>query len=64
MGLMDSLRALFGRAKDVNRSVAEDVEVAVEEEVAIERLQDDIEAERLAAVERSIGTPGSMDEER
>jgi hypothetical protein len=64
MGLMDSLQALFGRAKAANQAVAEDVEEAVEEEVAIERLQDDIEAERLAAVERAIDTPSSMDEER
>lgn len=60
MGLMDRLRAMFGGAgtDEPNPPRTE----AVEEELAVEQVQHDIEHDRDEAIERRIETPTSLDD--
>ena len=59
MGLMDSLRAMFGGAKAERPS--EDAAEA-REELAVERVQHDYERDRDEATERRIETPTSLED--
>jgi hypothetical protein len=60
MGWMDRLRAMLGGtgSEEPKQGRAD----AVEEELAIERVQHDIEHDREAAAERRIETPTSLED--
>lgn len=60
MGWMDRLRAMFGGAG--SGEPKQPRTDAVEEELAEERVQHDIEHDRDEAVERRIETPTSLDD--
>jgi hypothetical protein len=60
MGWMDRLRAMFGGGEPVEASRGE--AGAVEEELAVEGVQRDIERDRDEAVERRIETPTSLED--
>ena len=60
MGWMDRLRAMFGGAESEKPSQPDTG--AVEEELAVERVQHDIEHDRDAAGERRIETPTSLED--
>jgi hypothetical protein len=60
MGWIDRLRAMFGGAGSEEPSQPKTG--AVEEELAVERVQHDIEHDREEAVERRIETPTSLDD--
>jgi hypothetical protein len=60
MGWMDRLRAMFGGAgSDEPKQPRSD---AVEKELAVERVQHDIEHDREEAIERRIETPTSLED--
>ncbi len=59
MGLMDSLRAMFGGSKADRPN---DDGKAESEEVAVERVEHDYERDRDEAVERRIETPTSLED--
>ena len=60
MGWMDRLRAMFGGGESETPSARDTG--AVEEELAVERVQHDIEHDRDEAVERRIETPASLED--
>jgi hypothetical protein len=60
MGWMDRLRAMFGGAG--SEEPEEPRAKPVEEELAIERVQHDIEHDREEALERRIKTPTSLED--
>ena len=57
MGLLDRLRGMFGGSNAEKPRTDE-----VEEEVAVERVQHDLERDRNKAVERRLETPTSLDD--
>jgi hypothetical protein len=59
MGWMDRLRAMFGGS-----AADEQAEDTIEQDFAAENVHDDVEAERLAAIERAVDSPSSIDDER
>ena len=60
MGWMDRLRTMFGGGGSEEPSQGD--RRAVEEELAIERVQHDIDHDRKEAVERRIETPTSLED--
>ena len=60
MGWMDRLRSMFGGAG--SEEPKEPKAEAVDEELAIERVQHDIEHDREEALERRIKTPTSLED--
>ena len=60
MGWMDRLRAMFGGGGSEEPSPRGTG--ALEEELAVERVQRDIERDRDEAVERRLETPTSLEE--
>lgn len=60
MGWMDRLRAMFGGGGSAEPSPQDTG--AVEEELAVERVQHDIEHDRDEAIERRIETPTSLED--
>ena len=59
MGIIDRLRAMFGATQGER-----DKEQAEEKELAVERVEHDVEHEREAAAERIVEGPSSLDEHR
>lgn len=60
MGLMDRLREMFGGSKTETPKV--DKVEKIDQELAVERVQHDVERERLADLERTIEPPSSFDD--